>query len=393
MSNSKPIYTVSKLNQSARLLLEEGLGTIWVEGEISNFVRASSGHIYFSLKDENAQVKCAYFKGRKNQQNNWAQGMHVLACAKVSLYEPRGDYQLIVEYVEEAGVGALQKAFEVLKAKLQAEGLFDIEHKKPLPDYPKCLGVITSPTGAAIMDILHVLERRYPSLPVIVYPTLVQGTSAASQIVHAIEVAHEHQQCDVLIVARGGGSLEDLWPFNEEIVARAIFNSKIPIISGVGHEVDFTIADFVADVRAPTPSAAAELVSPDGEALLGYIEQLQSRLVQHISHKITFKHHQLQNLLARLRHPRERLQFFAQKLDDQTHRLKQAWHKIITKRQHKLSLLLQTLQTLSPTATLSRGYAIVKNAKGQIIRNADNVHKGETIFTTLNVGEIKSRVE
>ncbi|MGA2654821.1 MAG: exodeoxyribonuclease VII large subunit [Gammaproteobacteria bacterium] len=390
---SQPIYTVSKLNQSARLLLEEGLGTIWVEGEISNFIRASSGHIYFSLKDENAQVRCAYFKGRRNQQNDWKQGMQVLACAKVSLYEPRGDYQLIVEYVEEAGIGALQKAFEVLKAKLQAEGLFATEHKKPLPAYPQCLGVITSPTGAAIMDILHVLERRYPNLPVIVYPTLVQGTSAAAQIAHMIEVANQHQKCDVLIVARGGGSMEDLWPFNEEIVARAIYNSEIPIVSGVGHEVDFTIADFVADVRAPTPSAAAELVSPDGEALLGYLEQLQSRVIQQIGHRITFKHHQLQNLQSRLRHPRERLQFFAQKLDEQTHRLEQAWHKIVTKRQHKLSLLLQTLQTLSPTATLFRGYAIVKNAKGKIIRNASDVNQGEAIFTTVSEGEIKSRVE
>jgi len=390
---TQPIYTVSTLNQSARLLLEEGLGTIWVEGEISNFIRASSGHIYFSLKDENAQVRCAYFKGRRNQQNAWKQGMHVLACAKVSLYEPRGDYQLIVEYIEEAGVGALQKAFEVLKAKLQAEGLFASEYKKPLPAYPQCLGVITSPTGAAIQDILHVLERRYPSLPVIVYPTLVQGTSAAPQIVHMIELANQHQQCDVLIVARGGGSMEDLWPFNEEIVARAIFNSQIPIISGVGHEVDFTIADFVADVRAPTPSAAAELASPDGEALLAYLEQIHNRLIQQITHKLTFKQHQLQSLINRLRHPRERLQFFAQKLDEQTHRLQQAWQKLFTRRQHRLNLLLQTLQTLSPKATLERGYAIVKNTKGQIIRNASDVNKDESIFTTVSQGEIKSRVE
>jgi exodeoxyribonuclease VII large subunit len=255
------------------------------------------------------------------------------------------------------------------------------------------LGVITSPTGAAIQDILHVLERRYPSLPVIVYPTLVQGTSAAGQIAHMIELANQHPQCDVLIVARGGGSMEDLWPFNEEIVARAIFNSQIPIVSGVGHEIDFTIADFVADVRAPTPSAAAELVSPDGEALLAYLDQMHHRLIQQMNHKLTFKKHQLQGLTNRLRHPRERLQFFAQKLDEQTHRLQQAWHKLFTRRQHRLNLLLQTLQTLSPKATLERGYAIVKNAQGQIIRHADDVSKNETIFTTLSQGEIKSRVE
>lgn len=390
---TQPIYTVSSLNQSARLLLEEGLGTIWVEGEISNFVRASSGHIYFSLKDANAQVKCAYFKGRKNQQNNWAQGMQVLVCARVSLYEPRGDYQLIVEYVEEAGLGALQKAFEVLKAKLQAEGLFASEHKKPLPAYPTCLGVITSPTGAAVKDILHVLERRYPILPVIIYPTLVQGTSAAAQITKAIQLANQQQRCDVLIVARGGGSLEDLWPFNEEIVAKAIFKSEIPIISGVGHEIDFTIADFVADVRAPTPSAAAELASPDGEALLAYLEQMESRLTQRMLHRIAFMQQRLLGLTQRLRHPRERLQFFAQKLDEQSHRLTQAWHKLITRRQHRLNLLLQTLQTLSPKATLERGYAIVKNAKGQIVRDTNDVNKGDHIFTTLSQGEIKSRVE
>ncbi len=390
---TKNIYTVTKLNQSARLLLEEGLGTIWVEGEISNFIRASSGHIYFSLKDEHAQVRCAYFKGRRNQQNAWKQGMHVLACAKVSLYEPRGDYQLIVEYVEEAGLGALQKAFEVLKAKLQAEGLFASDHKKPLPAYPRCLGVITSPTGAAILDILHVLERRYPVLPVIIYPTLVQGNAAAEQIVKALALAHQHGQCDVLILARGGGSLEDLWPFNEEIVARAIFQSTLPIISGVGHEIDFTIADFVADLRAPTPSAAAELVSPDGEALLGYLEQMEIRLTHQVRHHINFKQHRLQSLTARLRHPRERLQYFAQKLDDQSHRLQQAWHKLITKRTHALSLLRQTLLTLSPVATLNRGYAIVKNSKGEIVHTPLQVTVGEQIFTQVGKGEIISRVE
>ncbi len=390
---TQPIYSVSTLNKSARILLEEGLGTIWVEGEISNFVRASSGHIYFSLKDENAQIRCAYFKGRRNQQNNWAQGMHVLACGKVSLYEPRGDFQLIVEYVEEAGLGALQKAFEALKVKLEAEGLFDSAHKKPLPAYPKCLGVITSPTGAAIRDILHVLERRYPILPVIIYPTLVQGTSAAGQIAKAIASANQHQCCDVLIVARGGGSLEDLWPFNEEIVAKAIFNSEIPIISGVGHEIDFTIADFVADVRAPTPSAAAELVSPDGDALLEYTEQINDRLLALIQHQLRFKQHYLHSLTQRLRHPRERLQYFAQKLDDQTHRLQQTWHKLVTKRQHHLGLLIQTLQTLSPVATLQRGYAIVRNEQGEIIRKRAQVRSRDKIFTRVSEGEIVSWVD
>ncbi len=392
MSNAT-IYTVSKLNQGARLLLEEGLGTIWVEGEISNLIRASSGHLYFSLKDETAQVRCAYFRGRRNQQNTWTQGMQVLACARVSLYEPRGDFQLIVESLEEAGLGALNQAFEVLKAKLLAEGLFAAEHKQDLPAYPRCLGVITSPTGAAIRDILHVLARRYPVLPVVIYPTLVQGASAAGQIVKAIALAEQHQRCDVLILARGGGSLEDLWPFNEEIVARMIFNCTIPIISGIGHEIDFTIADFVADVRAPTPSAAAELVSPDGEGLQAYCQQIDVRLTQLITHRINVKRQRWQTLTQRLRHPRERLQYFAQKLDEQTHRLMAAGQKLALKRAHQLSLSTQTLQTLSPYATLQRGYAIVKNAHGAIVRSPTQVKANDRLTTTVYDGEIVSRVE
>ncbi|HLF66270.1 MAG TPA: exodeoxyribonuclease VII large subunit, partial [Gammaproteobacteria bacterium] len=299
---------------------------------------------------------------------------------------------LIVESLEEAGLGALNQAFEALKAKLLAEGLFAATRKKDLPAYPRCLGVITSPTGAAIRDILHVLARRYPVLPVLIYPTLVQGASAAVQIVNAITHAQQHQQCDVLILARGGGSLEDLWPFNEESVARAIFNCTIPIISGIGHEIDFTIADFVADVRAPTPSAAAELVSPDGEGLLAYCEQIDVRLTQLVMHRLTLKKQRWQTLTQRLRHPRERLQYFAQRLDEQTHRLIAAGQKLALKRAHQLSLYTQTLQTLSPYATLQRGYAIVKQADGTLVRSPKQVKPGDRLTTIVYEGEIRSEV-
>jgi exodeoxyribonuclease VII large subunit len=261
---ARDVYTPSRLNREARMLLERGLPALWIEGEISNLSRPSSGHWYFSLKDEAAQIRCAMFR----QRNLLARftpkdGMHVQARGRVSLYEQRGDYQFILDYIEEAGEGALRRKFEVLKAKLAAEGLFNVENKRPLPKLPRRIGVITSPTGAALRDILHVLKRRFCTIPVLVYPVQVQGAAAAPQIASAIRLACERADCDVLILARGGGSLEDLWAFNEEIVARAIHACTIPLISGVGHEVDFTIADFVADVRAPTPTGAAELVVPD----------------------------------------------------------------------------------------------------------------------------------
>lgn len=262
--DERRIHSVTDLNRAARLLLESGLTSLWVEGELSNFARPSSGHWYFSLKDAQAQVRCAMFRQR-NQLVGFVprEGVQVLVRARVTLYEPRGDYQLQVEHLEEAGLGALQRAFDELKKRLAAEGLFAAEGKRPLPYAPQRIGVITSPTGAALRDILHILARRFPAAEVIVYPVPVQGEAAPAAIVRALQLANLRAECQVLIIARGGGSLEDLRAFNDERVARAIAASELPIVSGVGHETDFTIADFAADARAPTPSGAAQLVSPD----------------------------------------------------------------------------------------------------------------------------------
>lgn len=259
-SQTSSIFTVSRLNQTVRLLLEQEMGQVWISGEISNFTQPASGHWYFTLKDDTAQVRCAMFRNSNRRVTFRPQhGQQVLVRANITLYEPRGDYQIIAESMQPAGEGLLQQKYEQLKAKLHSEGLFDQQHKQPLPSPAHCVGVITSKTGAALHDILHVLKRRDPSLPVIIYPTAVQGDDAPGQIVRAIELANARGECDVLIVGRGGGSLEDLWSFNDERVARAIFASRIPVVSAVGHETDVTIADFVADLRAPTPSAAAKL--------------------------------------------------------------------------------------------------------------------------------------
>ena len=277
MQNSTSnIFTVTQLNYSVRHLLEVELGQVWLTGEISNFSQPVSGHWYLTLKDENAQVRCAMFKMKNLRVNFRPQnGMQVLVRASVSLYEPRGDYQLIIESMQMAGDGLLQQQFDGLKMKLAAQGLFAQEHKKPIPKFVKRVGIITSPSGAALQDILHILNRRDPSLQIVIYPTLVQGKEATQDIIDTIRLANQRKECDVLIVGRGGGSLEDLWCFNEEMVAYAIYQSELPIISAVGHETDVTIADFVADLRAPTPSAAAELVSRDRQEI---VRQLQHHL-------------------------------------------------------------------------------------------------------------------
>ena len=273
------VFTVSRLNREVRLLLEKGLGVVWVEGELSNFSAPSSGHWYFSLKDRDAQLRCAMFR-LKNAALGFTPkaGQQVLARGRISLYAPRGDYQLIVEHLEEAGVGALKREFERLKVKLAAEGLFALERKRSLPKFPRRIGVVTSPSGAAIRDVLHILRRRFPPASVLIYPTPVQGAASVPAIVEALETASARAECDVLIVARGGGSIEDLWSFNDERVARAIAASSIPVVSGIGHEIDFTIADFVADARAPTPSGAAELVVPDRNAYLEALARTSERM-------------------------------------------------------------------------------------------------------------------
>src|SRR5580692_12739975 len=290
----RDVYSVSRLNREVRTLLERGFGMIWLEGEISNFSRPSSGHWYFSLKDAGAQVRCAMFRQRNMSCTFTARdGQKVLVRARIGLYEPRGEFQLLVEHMEDAGLGALRRRFDELAAKLAAEGLFAPERKRPLPGLPKRIGVITSPSGAAIHDILHVLARRFAAIPVLLYPVAVQGAAAAAEIVAALNLAGRRAECDVLILARGGGSLEDLWAFNDEALARAIAASPIPVVSGIGHETDFTIADFAADVRAPTPSAAAELVVRSRDEFERHIAVHQRHLVQQMRYLLSQRRHRV----------------------------------------------------------------------------------------------------
>jgi exodeoxyribonuclease VII large subunit len=439
LDTTRDIYTVSRLNREVRTVLEGSFPLIWLEGELSNLARPGSGHWYFSLKDEAAQVRCAMFRNRnmlvKGKPEN---GMQVLVRARIGLYEARGEYQLIIEHLEEAGDGALRRAFEQLKAKLDAAGLFDTAHKQPIPALPRQIGVITSPTGAAIRDILTTLQRRFPGIPVIVYPVPVQGAEAGGEIAHMITLAGERAECDVLLLARGGGSLEDLWAFNEEVVARAMFDCPIPIVSGIGHEVDVTIADFVADQRAPTPTAAAELVSPDQQEWRLRLQQLQNRLQRTVMRSIEARQQQLRYLTTRLPHPGRQVEERLQRLDelelrrnhamqhDLRHRhaevnmLQQRLQKFsplqrlaqyrlqnqnlgqrlltalrhqLGQQQQQLQNLAHALETVSPLATLSRGYAIVTTATGdKILRNAADAKIGEAIHTRLAKGRLVSTV-
>ncbi|MBY5948208.1 exodeoxyribonuclease VII large subunit [Photobacterium rosenbergii] len=434
------IYTVSSLNAQVRLILENEMGVVWLVGELSNLSMPVSGHWYFTLKDSRAQVKCAMFKGSNRRVTfKPANGTQVLVKARLSLYEPRGDYQLIIESMQPEGDGRLQQQFEQLKMNLAAEGLFAQTLKQPLPEQPQRVGIVTSKTGAALHDILNVLQRRDPSLPVVIYPTIVQGEGAAISIAQAIGRANARRECDVLIVGRGGGSLEDLWAFNEEIVARTIAASQIPIVSAVGHEVDVTIADFVADVRAPTPSAAAELISRD----MGFQTQKISQKVQQLQHAmrhyLTGKQAQTIRLQHRLdrQHPQVRLNQQQQQLDELAGKLELAMKQRLGRHQqhidrnnyklslnspanivqaqqnrlerlqqrlqdgmdrrllnasHKLALAAEKLETVSPLATLGRGYSITRNTKGQVIRSAEQVKQGDNLRTTLAYGEIHSVV-
>lgn len=389
------IYTISELNALTRTLLENAIPLLWISGEISNlFIQNSSGHAYFSLKDARAQVRCAMFRPQISQLNFKLQnGMQVIVQARVSLYEARGDYQLIVQHVEQAGIGLLQQKFLALKDKLQQEGLFDTQHKKPLPKLPQSIGVVTSSHGAAIHDILSILKRRYPFVAVIIYPTQVQGADSAAQIACAIETANKRKECDVLIIGRGGGSLEDLWSFNEEVVARAIYASAIPTISAVGHEIDFTIADFVADMRAPTPSAAAEIVVPDCTEKLKLVRDYAKRLLYFIQRKLQYSATLLLGLQHRLKHPRQQLQQQAQRLDELERRLVLAWQHRQQVWQHKIERCCTALAALSPLATLERGYAIVRRSTDStVIKDAHDVALGNSVNVLLAHGELTCSV-
>ena len=391
----RDIYTVSRLNREARILLESGLPALWLEAEVSNFARPASGHWYFTLKDASAQVRCAMFRGSNSRVRVMPRdGMQVLVRARVGLYEPRGDYQLIAEHLEEAGEGALRRRFEELKARLAAEGLFDAGLKRPLPVLPRRIGVITSPTGAAIRDILHVLARRFAAVPVLVYPVPVQGTGAAAEIAAALALANARAEVDVLILARGGGSLEDLWSFNEEIVARAIRASRIPVISGVGHEVDVTIADFAADVRAPTPSGAAELVVPDRAEWLRSLAGLAARLAQSGYRRLARARERLDWLRGRLErvHPRERLILRAQRLDELEGRLGRALSAALAAARARLLSASRTLNAVSPLATLERGYSILATADGRLVRAAADVRPGDEVRARTSQGTVHATV-
>ncbi|WP_375752813.1 exodeoxyribonuclease VII large subunit [Vibrio sp. HN007] len=440
VSSNKNIFTVSRLNAEVRLLLENEMGVVWLVGEISNFSAPVSGHWYFSLKDSRAQVKCAMFRGNNRRVTfKPVNGNQVLVKARLSLYEPRGDYQLIIESMQPEGDGRLQQEFEKLKMQLAAEGLFAQTQKQPLPENPQRVGVITSKTGAALFDILDVLKRRDPSLPVVIYPTLVQGDDAAIQIAQAIGRANSRNECDVLIVGRGGGSLEDLWCFNNEIVARTIASSQIPVISAVGHEIDVTIADFVADVRAPTPSAAAELVSRDQSHKLQAINARTAKLGHAFRHYLSDNKLVLQQLTHRLerQHPNYHLEKQSQQLDDLENRLKAAMEtrfqderanlnhlshrldlnspqRMLSQQQyllaqskqklidamdrkllntrHSFALAAEKLDTVSPLATLKRGYSITKTDDGKVITKASDTKSGDQLITQLANGEVRSVV-
>lgn len=438
---NRTIYSVSELNSTIRRLLESEFPLLWVEGEISNLAKPASGHIYFSLKDNQAQVRCAMFKGR-NQLLKFKpeNGQQVLIRAKPGLYEARGEYQLIAEHMEQAGDGALQRAYEELKARLEKEGLFEEKFKREIPQSISSIALITSGTGAAVKDVLSVLRRRFPAIEVKLFPVAVQGDKAVPEITRALALANELKNSDVILLVRGGGSLEDLWAFNEEAVAYAIASSELPVISGVGHEVDFTIADFVADVRAPTPSAAAELVSPSQQTYQHKLQSYQRNLIRLMQSRLQRSNEQAHWLQSRLKtqHPSSQLEQQSQKLDDLIEDLQSSFQDIINEKQHALKFNLQslisnrpdqfidyqkiqledlisrlvymsessienkqqqlanisrTLQAVSPLNTLSRGYSISRDENGNTLTNAKQIKKGEKIVTQLHSGEITSRVE
>lgn len=384
---NRKVMTVSELNRLARNVLEQSFPLFWVSGEISNLTRAASGHWYFSLKDTGAQVRCVMFKGR-NSYLDWTpkEGDKVEARASITLYEARGDFQLTVEFLQRAGLGALFEAFEKLKLKLQAEGLFDAAFKRPLPSLPKRIGIVTSPDAAALRDVLTTLKRRMPSIPVIIYPTPVQGKGAAMLIADAIDQASARAECDVLIICRGGGSMEDLWQFNEEVVARAIAGCSIPTVSGVGHETDFTISDFVADIRAATPTAAAELVTPSRDGLFNALAQLKQSLSRNMQYFLSQRAQALDYLARGLVSPLQQIEKQRAQLAQLQYMLESNFERQLHTKQHHLLRLSQNLQHLNPNAVLTRGYAFVQNQAGHIISNSQQLQKGEAVKLTFDVG-------
>ncbi len=440
LAQKRKVYTVSRLNQEVQTLLESGFGTLWLQAEISNFSRPGSGHFYFTLKDSQSQIRCAMFKGRNRYVDFQPQnGDSVVVRGKLGLYAARGDFQLIVEHMEPAGEGRLQAAFEATKRKLDAEGWFDVANKRPLPAMPHTIGLVTSPTGAAIRDVLQVLARRYRQANIVIYPTLTQGAAAAPAIARALERANQRDEVDVLLLVRGGGSLEDLWAFNELAVAQAIRQSHIPIVAGIGHEVDVTISDLVADLRAPTPSAAAELATPDTSSLQQRVAgaSRQLLLLQKASLARFSTRLRQQDTRLQLRHPERALREQAQRVDDIHQRLQRAWQRrantkltslerlqarlqarspdvlvqqrlsswraldsrlavaMNTHRQRALSrfeLSARALHSVSPLAVLDRGYALVKKGDS-VVTDASSLHPGDKVTARLARGEITAVIQ
>jgi len=391
------IYTVAELTYEIKVLLETNIPIVWLEGEISNLKFHSSGHLYFSLKDKNSQISCVMWRSRNVSLFFTPQdGMKVLALGKVTVYEKRGYYQFDVIKMRPAGVGELQQAFEQLKNRLHEEGLFNEEFKKPIPEYPERIGIVTSPTGAAIQDLLNILNRRFPGIEIILKPVKVQGEGAALEIAEAIDEFNQYGKVDVLIVGRGGGSLEDLWAFNEEVVARAIFHSKIPVISAVGHEIDFSISDFVADLRAPTPSAAAELAVPDRAELINRVFQYRKTVIEINMNLIQFQRDRLKRIVGSysfLKTP-DIVKQYQQRLDEITHTIELSINHRISFLIQKLNGLSQRLQTLAPVSVLKRGYSICYRAKdNKIVREAMLLTIQDKINVQFYKGKISGIVE
>ncbi|MFW6118706.1 MAG: exodeoxyribonuclease VII large subunit [Planctomycetota bacterium] len=390
------VFTVSEITAQVKETLESRFPDLYVAGEISQFTRAASGHVYLTLKDEDAVLRAVIWRGTaRSLKFDLKEGLEVVARGGIDVYPPRGSYQLIVSWMEPRGMGALQLAYRQLLEKLEKEGLFREEHKKPLPPYPRGIGVVTSPTGAAVRDIINVITRRYPPARIYLYPCRVQGDAAAPEIAAAIERLNEEcPDLDLLIVGRGGGSLEDLWAFNEEIVARAIFRSRLPIVSAVGHEVDFTIADFVADVRAATPTEAGEIVVPDRRELAAGLRQLRDRMGMALQNMVERRRRRLEDLVSRpvFLRPRAAIAEKAQRADDLFARMDTAMH-------HRLEMLKEAtrgttsrLEALSPLKVLERGYSLTFTEDGRILRSVEDASEGDTIHSKLHHGTIHSRV-
>lgn len=398
-SDGPEIYSVSDLNAVVRELLELEFPELWVEGEISNFRQYPSGHCYFTLKDESSELDAVMFRGHVSYLEFTPEdGMNVLAFGTLTIYERRGKYQISVRQLKEAGLGKLQLAFERLKAKLQEEGLFDAAHKKPLSRFPQRIGVVTSGSGAAFRDICSVLARRYPIMELRLWPVRVQGDEAKNEIAHAIGQANRYHRdvepLDALLVGRGGGSLEDLWAFNEEIVARTIYKSEIPIVSAVGHEVDFTIADFVADVRAPTPSAAAELIAPHRDEIVGQLEDIAQRLSQRAQTRLEKLSLSMERLIGSyaFRRPVRRLQDARQTLDHQSDLLTHAFRRRFGATRDRFETVMNRLSSANPTTVLRRGYSIVEDESGEVVKSAASTKPHDRVWVRLHRGRLRCEV-